>query len=153
MKESERILNDIEHFVVDIFEKQKELDTEVYADALPKSMLKKKDYPGHIKKYRELKDMALRIDTKRYKPDADDDDLLELVVLFEETLAMYNLYCDRGIAVQDMLMRKAMKEKIKKNDYMEMTKKQQNTARNFSRSYNDLTAAYADYKERSGQEV
>lgn len=148
MDKARKVLNDIEHFMIDIFEKQKELDTAIYADSLPKSILKRKDYAGHIERYKELKNEALRIDTEKYDPDPADEELIELIVIFEEALAMYNLYCDRGIAVQDWLMRKAMKEKLKKSEYLEITRKQTSTAQNFAKIYNDLTVEYTDYLER-----
>ena len=148
MNERDKVLSDIEHFMIDIFEQQKDLDIALYVDSHPKNMFKKKDYQARVDKFKELKNMALKIDTTQYNPDPDDEDLIELIVMFEETLALYNLYCDRGIEVQDMLRRRAQKEQIVRSEYMEVAKKQKATGETLTRSYNDLGIAYTDYRER-----
>ena len=150
--ERDRLLKDINYFVTDIYGKQKELDVEVYVESLPKNVFKKKYYSDHIKEYRRLKEMALKIDTDSYDLDPDDEELLELYVMFEETLALYNLYCERGLEVQDFLKRKAEKQDVLRSEYLASTRRQQSTAMNFSKSLNDLTAAYVDYTQRIGYE-
>ena len=120
---------------------------------VPKTYSKKKDYEGNIREYKRLKDLALRIDTESIETDEDDYELMELFCIFEETLALYNLYTDRGIAVQDFLRRKAAGEKPANSEYKEATSKQKSAAAAFSRSYNDLSAAYADYVQRRSEEA
>lgn len=147
------IIRDMENFFVDIYEKQKELDLKIYAESQPKNIFKKKDYAGNIDAYKKLKNRALKIDTEKYTPDAADDNLLELIVSFEEVLALYNLYCDRGIAVQELLRRKAAGDKYKHSEYSEATDKQRNTARVFQVKLSDFNAEYSDYKEHMASEV
>ena len=145
MKARTEILSDIEYFFVDVFERQKELDLKIYAESSPKYIFKKKDYDSNIKEYKRLKELALKIDTSEYAPDEKDEDLLELVCIFEEMLALYNQYTDRGTAVQVFLKRKSEGEKILNSEYREATQRQKATAAAFSRSFNELSVAYADY--------
>lgn len=147
MTDREIILNSIEHFFVDIFEFQKELDMKIYAESSPRNIFKKKDYRANINEYKRLKDIALEIDTSEFAPDENDDELIELVCIFDETLALYNLYTDRGINVQEYLRRKADGEKYKASEYTEATSKQKSVAKVFTRSINELSAAYANYKD------
>lgn len=147
MTEQEKILNEIDHFFVDVFEYQKELDMKIYAESSPRNMFKKKDYGANIKEYKRLKEIALDIDTAEFVPDENDEELIELLCIFEETLALYNLYVDRGIHVQDYLKRKAAGEKYKASEYTEATGKQKKTAAAFTRSINELSAAYGNYKD------
>lgn len=146
------LVNAIEYFFTDIFEGQKDLDLKVYVEASPKNIFKKKDYEGNIREYKRLKDLALRIDTESIETDENDYELMELFCIFEETLALYNLYTDRGIAVQDFLRRKAAGEKPANSEYKEATSRQKSAAAAFSRSYNDLSVAYADYMQRRSEE-
>ncbi len=147
------LLNTIEYFFTDIFESQKDLDLKVYVEASPRNIFKKKDYEGNIREYKRLKDLALRIDTESIETDENDCELMELFCMFEETLALYNLYTDRGIAVQDFLRRKAAGEKPANSEYKEATSRQKSAAASFSRSYNDLSAAYADYVQHRSEEA
>ena len=148
MSDRDKILSDIEHFMIDIMEEQKQLDTAIYIDSHPKNIFKKKDYQSRIDKFKELKNMALKIDTSDYQLDPDDDELIELVAIFDETLALYNLYCDKGIEGQDMLRKRAKKEEqIVKSDYIETAKKQKSIGEKLTRSYNDLGIAYTEYKD------
>ncbi len=147
------LINAIEYFFTDIFESQKELDLKVYVEASPKNIFKKKDYEGNIKEYKRLKDLALQIDTDSIEADEDDYELMELFCIFEETLALYNMYTDRGIAVQDFLRRKAAGEKPANSEYKEATSKQKSTAAAFSRSFNDLSVAYSDYMQHQSEEA
>ncbi len=147
------LLNTIEYFFTDIFESQKDLDLKVYVEASPRNIFKKKDYEGNIREYKRLKDLALRIDTESIETDENDCELMELFCMFEETLALYNLYTDRGIAVQDFLRRKAAGEKPANSEYKEATSRQKSAAASFSRSYNDLSVAYADYVQHRSEEA
>lgn len=147
------LLNAMEYFFTDIFEGQKDLDRKVYVEASPKNIFKKKDYEGNIKEYKRLKNLALQIDTESFEIDESDYELMELSCMFDEMLALYNLYTDRGIAVQDFLRRKAAGEKPANSEYKEATSKQKSTAAAFSRSYNDLSVAYADYMQRRSEEA
>ena len=147
------LLNSMEYFFTDIFEGQKDLDLKVYVEASPKNIFKKKDYEGNIKEYKRLKNLALQIDTDSFEIDENDYELMELSCMFDEMLALYNLYTDRGIAVQDFLRRKAAGEKPANSEYKEATSKQKSTAAAFSRSYNDLSVAYSDYMQRRSEEA
>lgn len=147
------LLNTMEYFFTDIFESQKDLDLKVYVEASPKNIFKKKDYEGNIKEYKRLKNLALQIDTEAIEVDQNDYELMELFCMFDEMLALYNLYTDRGIAVQDFLRRKAAGEKPANSEYKDVTTKQKSTAAAFSRSYNDLSVAYADYIQRRSEEA
>lgn len=153
MTKTINIIRDMEYFFVDIFEKQKELDLEIYAQSQPKNVFKKKDYQGNIDKYKVLKNKALRLNPAGYEPDASDDDLLELIVSFEEVLALYNIYCDRGIAVQELLRRKSEGDKYKHSEYSEATDRQRKTAALFQTKLNDFNAEYSEYKEMMSEEV
>lgn len=146
------LLKLIEHFFTDIFESQKELDLKVYVESSPKNIFKKKDYAGNIKEYKRLKAMALQIDTSECEINATDTELMELLCIFDETLALYNLYTDRGIAVQEFLRRKAEGDKPANSEYKEATTKQKNTSAAFSRSYNELSTAYSDYMQHMDKE-
>ncbi len=57
------------------------------------------------------------------------------------------------LAVQDFLRRKAAGEKPANSEYKDVTTKQKSTAAAFSRSYNDLSVAYADYIQRRSEEA
>ena len=153
MEERDKLLNDIVYFMNDIYGLQKDLDLVVYAESLPQNVFKKKFYQDHIDEYRRLKDLALKIDTSSYEADPDDEELMELFVIFDETLALYNLYCERGIEVQDFLLKKAKKENILKSEYLAATRKQKSVAAAFSKCYNDLNVASVDYTMRMDNEV
>lgn len=148
MTSREDILRDMEYFFADIYEKQKELDLKIYAQSLPKNLFKKKDYAANVEEYKVVKNLALRIDPSAYEPDGEDIDLLELIVSFEELLALYNLYCDRGIAVQELLRRKAEGDKYKNSEYSEAADKFRKIAKVLTTKLNDFNAEYSVYKER-----
>lgn len=147
------IIRAMDYFFVDIFEKQKELDTRIYAQSQPRNLFKKKDYQANIDEYKKLKNLALKINPSGYDPDPEDEDLLELIVSFEEVLAVYNMYCDRGIAVQELLRRKAEGDKYKHSLYSEAADKQRAAAALFQTKMNDFNAEYSEYKEMMAEEV
>ena len=85
----------IDSFNIQAVEEFKEAENRIVLDSKFRTMMKKKDYSGHIETLRRGKNSAQKIDPKAVEIPADDTLAADIETAFERCLLTFSNVCDR----------------------------------------------------------
>lgn len=147
MSDHSKLIERIEHFYIDVVEEFKEAEQQIINDCQFRNLFRKKNYDGNIELLKHCKKMALTIDVRDIRIDADDEETKDVVERFNRALAMFNALCDAYVQLQVFLKKKSLKEEAKFSTYKEIFAKVQQCKMVVSVAFNDLDIVYTDYTE------
>lgn len=145
MNYEEMLIERIESFV-DVVESFVKVEHNIIHDSKFRTYFKKPDYDENIIILKDIKTLALEIDTDDITIPEDDQQSLDLEEKFERCLVMFNRLCDGFIELQEQLKQKATKaNKLKITDYQELLKELQTTRNLMNSALQDFDTAYGEY--------
>ena len=141
------LLNMINKFNIESVEEFKEAEMLIVRDSRFNSIRKKKDYDGHVRLLRKVKDKALRIDPKSVQIPEDDTETIQLRKEFERCLLTFSAVCDGYVQMQMALKEKSEGAKISYGQYKEINNKVRSARARLNEILNEMNILYSNYTE------
>ena len=141
------LLNMINKFNIESVEEFKEAELLIVRDSRFNSIRKKKDYDGHVRLLRKVKDKALRIDPKSVSIPENDAETIQLRKEFERCLLTFSAVCDGYVQMQMALKEKSEGAKISYGQYKEINNKVRSARAKLNEILNDMNILYSNYTE------
>lgn len=149
MEHRKNLMNMIDRFSIQSVEEFKEAENKIVVDSRFRMIARKKDYPGHIEKLRNVKSRAQKINPKSVPIPEDDKQALELRHAFEKCLIVFSAVCDSYIQMEQSLQDKADGIKVSYGEYKEYFNKVKQARASFNQHMHDLDILYSDMIEYS----
>ncbi|MGN0702440.1 MAG: hypothetical protein ACI4KL_04595 [Lentihominibacter sp.] len=138
----------IDSFNIEAVEEFKEAENRIVLDSRFRTIVKKKDYSGHIETLRRVKKSAQRIDPKTV--DIPDGDKLasDIEAAFEKCLLTFSNVCDSYIKMQQALKDKAEKKReISYGEFKELNRKARDIRSRLNSEMHEMDILYSDLVE------
>ena len=137
----------IDKFSLEAVEEFKEAEGCIIRDSTFTSIIKKKDYDGHLRMLTSVKKKAQGLDPKAIKLPEDDENAIELKKAFEKSLMVFSSVCDGYIQMQTALKDKSVGEKVKYSQFKQLNDKVRDARKKLNDSMRDMDIIYSDFME------
>lgn len=141
------LLRMIDRFNVESVEEFKEAEGLIMKDSKFTSITKKKDYEGHIRMLKKVKNKARKIDPMSIKIPADDKVTADLRKAFEKCLVIFGGVCDSYIQMQSSLNDKSKGAELKYAQYKEINEKVRFAKKNLNDNMHEMDVLYSELVE------
>lgn len=145
MDYKKNLVSRIETFYIDVVEEFKEIELKIMADSKFRSMFKKKDYDGNIRKLRGCKKQVQAVSVSDIKVPEKDKTGIEVHRKFEACLRAFSYLCDCHIQLQLALKQKSEKSDLKFSEYKEGFNRMQEARNSMNKALHELDIVYTDY--------
>lgn len=138
----------IDSFNIQAVEEFKEAENKIVLDSKFRTIMKKKDYSGHIETLRRVKNSAQKIDPKAVEIPADDTLAADIETAFERCLLTFSNVCDSYIKMQQALKDKAEKKRdISYGEFKELNRKTRDLRARLNSEMHEMDVLYSDLVE------
>lgn len=139
------ILKMIDKFNIESVEEFKEAEMRIVRDSKFTSIMKKKDYGGHIEMLKKVKNKAQRINPKAVVIPEEDVRTRELRKAFEKCLVVFSSVCDGYIQMQTALKEKSEGTDLKYGQYKEINDKVKAARASLNENMHEMDILYSDF--------
>lgn len=138
----------IDRFNIEAVEEFKEAENRIVLDSKFRTIMKKKDYSGHIETLRKVKTRAQKIDPKSVEIPKGDNVSAEIEAAFEKCLITFSNVCDSYIKMQQALKDKSEKKRdVSYGEFKEISRKTRELRAKLNSEMLDMDILYSDIAE------
>ena len=141
------LVNMIERFNIQSLEEFKEAELLLMKDSRFSRITKKKDYDGHIRQLKQVKNNAKKINPKAVKIPESDTDTLALRQAFEKCLVSFSAVCDNYVRIQLALKAKSEGENITYSQYKELNDRLKKSRNRLNEEMHEMDILYTNYTD------
>ena len=141
------LINMINKFNIESVEEFKEAELLIAHDSKFRSIRKKKDYDGHVRKLRQVKSKALRIDPKSVSIPESDAETIQLRKEFEKCLLTFSAVCDGYVQMQLILKEKSEGANISYGQFKEINNKVKAARAKLNDNLDEMNITYSNFTE------